>query len=172
MGRSATGVRTEVWRGIAAASSDRAGAPDYRKQVNGPFRAGEHSNTIPKALPWADGIGPTGRKTDIWKRRCSNTGVRSEKSRNFKTRQRGEPARKARHRRTIIIPRWRVGLTGMHCERAIPHRRSAASDRRVSVGLLPARPRERTGVRVRVGGVGASTAPQTHATRKPHNASR
>ncbi len=26
---------------------------------------------IPKALPWADGIGPTGRKIDIWKRKCS-----------------------------------------------------------------------------------------------------
>ena len=46
-------------------------AKPHRKQVNGPFRADEHSNTIPKALPWADSTGPTGRKTDIWKRRCS-----------------------------------------------------------------------------------------------------
>ena len=50
-------------------------AKPYRKQVNGPFRADEHSNTIPKALPWADGIGPTGRKTGIWKRKCSKRPV-------------------------------------------------------------------------------------------------
>ena len=50
-------------------------AKPHRKQVNGPFRADEHSNTIPKALPWADGIGPTGRKTGIWKRKCSKNPV-------------------------------------------------------------------------------------------------
>ena len=41
-----------------------------------PFRAKEHSNTIPKALPWADGTGPTGRKTGIWKRKWSKNPCR------------------------------------------------------------------------------------------------
>ena len=41
-----------------------------------PFRAKEHSNTIPKALPWADGTGPTGRKIGIWKRKWSKNPCR------------------------------------------------------------------------------------------------
>ena len=47
----------------------------HRKQVNGPFRADEHSNTIPKALPWADRTGPTDRKIGIWKPKCSKRPV-------------------------------------------------------------------------------------------------
>ncbi len=51
--------------------------------MNGPFRAGSWVRRIPKALPWADGTGPTGRKTRLSEASLRNRNQNKDDAENF-----------------------------------------------------------------------------------------